>query len=948
MNRLLIFVFGMLMAFAAGAQTKDSPLIIVPGENLYTDGTVYQSVFYRYTPSEDCLVTLEGLRCTPTVDGEEIPAYSAYDPEITVFAAQAGKVYDIEYFALAMPIRFTMTAKSMPYNPGTSCADPIVAENGMEIFVPCFQQGYGMSAKKLPAYVRFSATTSDQLTIKTPAYFGTVSYGTDCADEFTTLAPISGSDGNTYTVDAIAGTDYLVKFEATTPTMATFTLGSIKEGTSCEFPFEAAIGANNIPAEAGSWWYSMESPSLPDKMFAMVTSESAAQLIVRHSCASVNSQTSEIPVMRFPIVADDSRVLEFVKADGTVDDETFDLSFEPFQLYDAFSTAPSVAAGIETTTPAFGGTYYYKIESPATGSWFLDIDPQGDYPAGTEIELYSSDNDLTTLAKGSPAIHYLASNSKTYVLQISLPATRTGLVFIPSFNEVKKGETLADPLEAELGSNDLPAWRSVYYRYTPENDRWYEVAPADKANVPAVTSGADGYGNVTLYPNDNGWRFEGVAGTAYNIVFLNVATPSTFTLTGQDYEPGEHHSNPIAVQEGETMMPSNPGVRWYEFTCPSFGNLEVATNVKYNFKNKVYIYLGEPIESNRNLMATNGDFSDLKFVPFHAKVRKDEKIYVCVEMAEEQSDASLSIEVLPSDTPGETPQNPIVIDFSTNPMDYDFTKPVYPLDDPLFYSIELDPGIFTLQAKQELTMLMFADDDLQKEIARSTTWVYDNENLYGFRQIPVKDKGNYILQINQAINEFTATLSMRAPRPGELPQAPVAIEVTSNPMIYTMEHIGYLDFTRWYSIDLVPGTLSVVSPEVYIGASLYSGNDWGTSLYTAVADKTDEGFGLLDVEIPAAGTYLFALEHLTLNTDVRISGSSLGIAGIDRVVGTNCFSATGSKGAIDINGTGRVDIYDTAGIKVSSVDCNGSAIIPVAPGLYIVRFGNCVAKVVVR
>ncbi|MDE7407755.1 MAG: hypothetical protein K2M76_04980, partial [Muribaculaceae bacterium] len=72
-----------------------------------------------------------------------------------------------------------------------------------------------------------------------------------------------------------------------------------------------------------------------------------------------------------------------------------------------------------------------------------------------------------------------------------------------------------------------------------------------------------------------------------------------------------------------------------------------------------------------------------------------------------------------------------------------------------------------------------------------------------------------------------------------------------------------------------------------------------------------------------------------------------GSTGIDGVM-AGAVSLYGAAGAIMVTGEGNVQIYALNGMLVKSVNVAGTTEIPVNKGLYIVRLGNVVSKVIVK
>lgn len=759
--RLLTALAIPAIAIAASAQTADSPSPITPGENSW-DGNIYTSVYFSYTAEADELVTLDGVQIQDVkCDGTAIPVYSAYDPEITIFQTRKGSTYLLNIFTVTTSINFTAEMTPHEYNDALTCSDPVTATEGEFTFVPCATEGGGFMPKRIPVYASFTPSKSGRLEIFTKVYPYLLEAGTDC-DNFTPLTKEYTGDGYCYTMTAEAGVTNIFRIQNTQAVWMQFSVVDENPGSSCEDAWTAVPGdGNEIPAAAGTYWYRFTAPASPALSYAEVSSEAGGSIEMYLSCGSETGMQScdDAISLRVPVQASDSRVFKIVKNAATAAPQSLSLAFTAPQPYDSFETALPVEAGQATVTPAFGGTYYYSVTSPAEGTRFLDVKGAGEMPEGGIIEIYSADKNFLILASGRGEARCAVVPDNTYVVKVVCPNSLRSYRFTMDFSEVREGEIPSLPITAAIGSNEVPPYGNVYFTYTPTADGWIELNGIP--SVPLVTTGEDGKENVHLYPgaSEDSRRFKGTAGTSCLITFHGVTEATTFTLAESSFMPGDTPSSAIPFTDGSANVETVSGEVWYVYECESDGFLQLSSTVPYTASTSISVYLNSIDTDSRRAMTGEGEV----FTPLRMAVERGDKAYVCVSESAVTAGGVLTAEITAA-RPGEAPYAAIEIPVTGDPTIYTLLTGVTD-GTPAWYSVQLNAGTLSLSAgASALALSLYAAGDTQQPLATASldfsSWVY------GFTDVQIPAKGEYLLEVGELTSEREIVLTGNSLVPG--------------------------------------------------------------------------------------------------------------------------------------------------------------------------------------
>lgn len=939
-------------ALAATAQTAESPLPIVMGENSCTVES-WSTTYFSYTASEDQLVILEGVDSPSlTCDGMSAIIANNSQNKTAVFPVKANSEYVLSVFSVSGgEIKFTASATPYAYNDGTVETNPIEASE-TPFFVP-FTKAAGWGSPATPVFMSYTATIDGRLEMYYDGQVSNLSYRESGETNF-----ISITNGN-YTgsqwmasIEVDAGQTYIIKGAATTAMMASFKVVQPTPGATCADAWVAKRGQNEIPAEAGSYWYSVTTPAAPASGFVVLKSATPLQnteITVKSSCTSSYGDIAQSDglALRIEASANQFRVLNINKKSATADVENFTFTYQDYQTYDKFETAEEIEAGQTVTTPEFGGTYYYAITAPDRGQYFLDLTAEANVVEGTRVELYDEDKDFWALANGTDKLHYEVAPGVTYVIKWECPDSMRSLPFSVQFNAVKQGETESNPIEAVLGDNDAFESASVYYTYTAAEDSWLIVEPTSMSLSRVYSLAEDGSKTQmeTFKVGDGAAvRFEAADGVRYLFAFADAMADAKFSLTTAPYAEGETSSNPIVVENNVANLPAVSGKTWYRYDVAESGILELTTSLAYSYSNSIYVYVNEVSNSSRQNMVSEGYGSD-KYAMLSMTVKQGDKVYVNTVLSAPQTDAVINFNIRQPEA-GETPGNPIAIDFSVNPMDYTFNKTVSYGDDPVWYSIHLNGDIFDMTSEGKFSMTMYAADNTETPVAQSSGSMFGPNYI---QNVIISTPGLYLLKLTSAASEFSVTFSEREANEGEVPAKAIPIQPDKVPYEMEFPSVSVSEMPVWYVIELNEGEFNLVQNETAT-AALYKEGEYFEPVARLSYSYANDNYSISNYKVTTAGKYYYCISSAYTVCNATLSGSAIkddsGVAGVN----ADCdLKVKSIPGGLMISGDDvNVNIYTADGSNVKQLQIKGEASVMLASGVYIVTTTTESIKVIVR
>lgn len=950
------------MSLAAFAQTEADPLVIQAGENSYEGSSNY--TYWAYTPEQDELVTITGIYANGvTVDGVPVALWSDQwgSPSSSVFAAEAGKTVLMEvYKGWYDSTDYTFTAKFEPreYNDGQDCSDPIVMSRP-DTFVPTISTTMGWNYVCKPVYLEYVADVDGVLDMSFSSVPESLAWAemaeSPCDSEFVDFT--SDELDSRMHLDIEKGKAYIFRIEYLDAIFATFESRIPVAGASCEDAWTAEMGLNQVPAEAGTYWYKV---NVAEAGYLVITSEAEGSISLYEKCNFYNGKFCDDIALRFRVSAQSSRVFSITKGETDAPVE-FNVYVEAPQPYDSLNTAQEIQPDQTYFTPGFGGEYNYMVTAPAEGSWFLNLEVGSDAEK-LSCAIYEYDAKWGSWSSVKSGFNYAkceAVNGANYIVKISAPDNARFVPFAVTFTEVEAGQTAGNPLTMIEGVNGLPAFPATYYAFTPAKSAWVGVSVHEGVSVPSVYLKNDKYTTPTsgsMAPAEGfaaARRWQVSEGVEYMVEFGNVSEATDFFMEMIDFQAGEALGSAIAIENGEVELPAAEGTTWYSYVAAGNGFATVSTDLSYSIDNvytSVMIYVND--KTGTNGVGLNGDYTGSGYVMGSKKVTVSagDVLYIRVYKPFEEGKRLFVAEA--EALPGEAPATAIRIDLSESPVSIEAPVVGYN-DDPVYYVVHLEKGIFTLANSSNCQLYMYAgidDANANKYMGYSSSYSLDGQYVYGFKKVSVTVPGDYYFKLSQngsynATEPTTMTFSMREPALGESPETAVAIEVTeAGKADWNVAPLSSGEYC-WYSIYLQPGTLHA-EVDNYFDTKMYSASDFSTPFAKFEYDY-DTYDSTLDVTIEEAGTYYFYVDNNYYDTLIQLTGTAIDI---NTAVGALAASASvkAGKGEIIVNGNGMLGVYDLNGRAVAAKAVCGSASVSVAPGMYIVRFGDKASKVIVK
>ncbi len=902
------------------AQTSSNPLEIVPGEeNYYDAGQTYSTVYYTYTAPEDQLVYLNGMRVY-SVKSDNVSQSCAtwYTNPGTLFPAKAGQTYLLDgQTSNETYVRFTVELSAWNPEQGLSQTDPILGKTDGPTYLPTQQEDGGWYAPYIPVYVKLTSPLNGKLAIGTTQSPQHLYLVKESGNE--ELNPQYTSDGGLYrvTVPVTENEDVLLQFEKSSPMAGFFSFSEIIPGTSMEDAYEGVIGENIIPAAAGTYWYSITSPTDLSDCFMVITSDVEGTL-TGYSATGYSSFNCDRIYTRQSTYSNTKQYLKITKGE-TATDGTFNIEFEPYQPYDKYSTALEITPGETIETPAFPGNYFYNVNPPAEGAWFADITAEGE---GQEYSFYfyKKPSEYTTLAYGK-TIHWELLKGESYILKVNVPENANGITFKYELNEVQPGQTAANPLQAVLGLNEVPESMGIYYDYTPEESGWLCIERNGLAD-PHLTSSDNKA--VTTYPiNENSIRWEVTAGVTYLMTFSNVPADASFTLSYEPYAEGESSANPLPAVQGENILPIPAGKTWYAYEVETSGFFLMNTNVAYNNNNELCAYVND-IDGRRYGMTSSGGWGDQYYTELTVPVTEGDVVYILVKTVLPREDEWINIQNI-APQPGQTAGSAVEIELPDEVNYIELPETTYGSE----YWLT-----FTLEETKKLTITMSGYCTAYLLKSDATTQIANvgynyTENSYVVKPTTL-EAGKYYFRIDST-SEQTSTWTFLQPEPGETMENPIVIPVTGDPTLYDFENKPSSMSFIWYSIQLNAGDFQMSCPTNWMVGNLRDANGNNLASMADISGSYSDiyGFSGGPVQIPEAGTYYLYFTTLSVNNINQ---------------GHATFTGTALQGGVNVETIGEDAAVEAEYYTLDGRRVNGQ---PQA-GIYIVHRGEKTSKIVIR
>lgn len=970
-------------AFAADG-TEDDPFTLVPGgENAYNGTSEY--TWWQYTPSEDQMVTFSNIGAYAMKDGEGnyVDAYYAIsnsyssEGQFTIFPAKAGTKYLIQFYRSKSTMEPTYTidcsVKAQPYNLGTDAENPVVAADGASVFLGTT----GRMGVYTPCYVNYTSTVDGVLDMRFNSEPQAVYL--EVGGSYVSL----GSTSKKMTMAVEAGKTYSFKVESYVASIITFEARIPVPGASRDDAWTAVAGANEIPAAAGTYWWKY---TVPADGYLTIFSDADASM----DFYSADDETAEVTLnnvaYRKQVYQGTSYVFSINKGADTLEPESFELKIG-YEPYDVESTAPLIEADQTCNTPVFNGKFFYTVKTPAEGAYFLNLNvdsTNSDITVGLsqKEEQYGNVYYSSLANEYKTSLKYAVEADSEYVISVTTPVGLGSVPFKVTFTEVQPGETLTNPIAMVEGENNLNASVPVYYSFTPAKGEYVTLTIPTGITVDCYPK-TDKYGTVT--PTDvtaaegfNGKKFKLSGSVDYIFEFRGETEGKSFTVALADFAAGEDWSTAIAVPaDGYADLPATGGETWFKYTVNADGFVVLTTDMDYTWGSQVKAYVN--IVGNSVLtMSSAYDYNtgSYSWKELKIPVLKGDVVYAqVVDIAPSADKVLIFTEVAPA--PGETPATAIRVVMTDGKGSVDFPIIDYS-SAPVYYVVSLEEGMFFTSSAKGAECILYNNKDCSSasQVATASSWSsYTNEegkSVYGFNKVAITTAGDYYIKVTQVggfydTDPIPVQFINRAALPGEAASNPLAVEMTGDPIEWTITKLAYGD-VRWYSFELQTGDLFITTEDFaedaentplraagtgtgfQIYGSLYAADNLDTPI-ASVQQSANYKYIELSATIAEPGTYLFKLTQMYNSEGVaKISGSAAvpEESSVAEVAAGNFAVFSANNGLTIVAADAEVSVYDLNGRKVAALNVNGVANVALQNGIYVVTNGQTTVKALVK
>ena len=756
----VLLLFCLLAATAGGMRaqyTAGTALPVKKGANTVASqaSNTDANVYYAYTASstQDELLEIRSEKpytVTFSVDGTSGTKFQSVRSEggrSNCVAVNKGQSVIIQLNAYKVSeFSFNFATYAADNTAGYSCAAPIALSESAPAWLPTNGD----------LYMEYTATKSGTLTFIAAQSISNLSVKEGCEGAETKLSIGSDDWYNAKANFAVtAGKTYILHGSTYSNAVAYCSLEQKEEGVSCESPFMGKESGNVLPAAAGVYWYSYA--PLKTGFVSIPKPETVAGDTVRvlKNCttSTAYAQANDRLGIRFRVEANEPYLIKISKRNATAADETFDLVNAEPQAGDSRDLPLEITAG-GYTTPALDGTYYYLLTAPATQSSFVKVACSQALPGGSQMQLLNNSTSAI-LSTSSSLVTTQAAPGEQFILKWTCSEGMNNIPFTVSFETIKEGDLITNPIAATLGGNKVYAGLDTrYYSYTATKSGFLKITPSD-ANVLIDFYGTqEETAKLPTYrtAGTNNVRLEVYKGQTRYIKVSGVSTDCTFELAEENYADGESCEMAFAVAEPTVIVPATVGHHFYTYTAEKDGLLTISSNnFAYVYSNDLIAYSTIYVKQGncsagemKDIHTTNGDQAVFKGV-YHVKA--GDTFVVDAFAVTEQEGAVISFE-LRDYLEGEDAST--AIELKEGMLSLKKASPTIPM----WYVADLKTGLFTFStenAKNYFVGELYAADDFSAPL-KTSTYVPTADGTDGkyVIQHQVTGEGLYYVKLTQA------------------------------------------------------------------------------------------------------------------------------------------------------------------------------------------------------
>lgn len=597
MKKLLLLLLTAVCAVTAMAQTsEETALELQKGENSWTLDAPGGYAYWYYTPDENTLLTLTpsaGYVSVYTYDGEgdaatKVSLRGVYrSSSISTYSLESGRTY---YVLAGGSDTGTLTAEMTigeNIGKGLSADDPMPIVVGEEAYM-----GSSIVAgSNLTSYAKYTATENGVLQLT-----------------LTTYVQVSVNGGAPTSAEAVSSSEYVYKFPVEngqtynltfthySPFIFTAEMTYPVEGT-LDMPFTLVEGDNELPAETGEYWYTFTNTSTGYGVINGGT-ETRAKVKVYNNKANIDYKQTYAESdpgsfdVRFELPYPGTTYYISVNRGISVDQpSTLTFAVEDYKQGEKEDN-PIVLESLpatETTSNA-GGTYYYAVDVPAGEHKFLNVEARSEITnTATSVAVYVQGNSYNaTSGNASVRAEVNGGTSGQHYIIRWTSSEPSPIEFTASFEDIRQGDLISEPLDAVLGTNEIDADGTRYYKYTPTKDCKLVLAGTIEMAVSFSVYSYGYYTPVTASRTGAEYSLTATEGTEYYIQIDNAKVGDEFTLAEAEFEQGETRDNPIIVEDGTFTFGSETyGDYWLQYTADRAGKLVIESDVPYNYTERM-------------------------------------------------------------------------------------------------------------------------------------------------------------------------------------------------------------------------------------------------------------------------------------------------------------------------------------------------------------------------
>lgn len=597
MKKLLLLLLTAVCAVTAMAQTsEETALELQKGENSWTLDAPGGYAYWYYTPDENTLLTLTpsaGYVSVYTYDGEgdaatKVSLRGVYrSSSISTYSLESGRTY---YVLAGGSDTGTLTAEMTigeNIGKGLSADDPMPIVVGEEAYM-----GSSIVAgSNLTSYAKYTATENGVLQLT-----------------LTTYVQVSVNGGAPTSAEAVSSSEYVYKFPVEngqtynltfthySPFIFTAEMTYPVEGT-LDMPFTLVEGDNELPAETGEYWYTFTNTSTGYGVINGGTG-TRAKVKVYNNKANIDYKQTYAESdpgsfdVRFELPYPGTTYYISVNRGISVDQpSTLTFAVEDYKQGEKEDN-PIVLESLpatETTSNA-GGTYYYAVDVPAGEHKFLNVEALSEITnTATSVAVYVQGNSYNATS-GNASVRAEVNggtSGQRYIIRWT-SSEPSPIEFTASFEDIRQGDLISEPLDAVLGTNEIDADGTRYYKYTPTKDCKLVLAGTIEMAVSFSVYSYGYYTPVTASRTGAEYSLTATEGTEYYIQIDNAKVGDEFTLAEAEFEQGETRDNPIIVEDGTFTFGSETyGDYWLQYTADRAGKLVIESDVPYNYTERM-------------------------------------------------------------------------------------------------------------------------------------------------------------------------------------------------------------------------------------------------------------------------------------------------------------------------------------------------------------------------